>query len=155
MINLKEGNIGTVYYFKDVIDASSSKQHLANLGFVKGAEIRIISQDNHGGLIIMVKEARLAISQSVASQVMVSTESEQSVSYQTLDEIRIGATTKVETVLGSGVIRRRLMDMGLTRGVDVMIRKVAPLGDPIEVRIRGYELTLRKAEAELILVKDV
>lgn len=155
MLNLQEGSIGTVYYFKEVVNASTSDRHLANLGFVKGAKIRIISQDKRGDLIILIKDARLAISQSVASQVRVSTESQQPVSYQTLDGVSIGATTKVENVLGSGVLRRRLMDMGLTRGVDVMIRKVAPLGDPIEVTIRGYELTLRKAEAELVLVKDV
>ena len=155
MLNLQEGSVGTVYYFKEVVDASTSERHLANLGFVKGAKIRIISQDKRGDLIILVKDARLAISPSVASQVMVSTESSQPIHCQTLDGVGIGAVTKVENVLGSGLLRRRLMDMGLTRGVDVMIRKVAPLGDPIEVTIRGYELTLRKAEAELVLVKEV
>lgn len=155
MLNLQEGSVGILYYFEEVINASTSDRHLANLGFVKGAKIRIISQDKRGDLIISVKDARLAISQKVASQVKVSTEHHQPVSYQTLDGVSIGAVKKVENVLGGGVLRRRLMDMGLTRGVDVMIRKVAPLGDPIEVTIRGYELTLRKAEAELVLVKDV
>lgn len=155
MLSLQEGTVGTVYYFKEVRNANTSERHLANLGFVKGTKIRIISQDKRGDLIILVKETRLAISPSVASQVMVSAESQQPLHYQTLDGVGIGAVTKVENVLGGGVIRRRLMDMGLTRGVDVVIRKVAPLGDPIEVTIRGYELTLRKAEAELVLVKDV
>ncbi|WP_314063552.1 ferrous iron transport protein A [uncultured Vagococcus sp.] len=155
MLNLQEGSVGILYYFEEVINASTSDRHLANLGFVKGAKIRIISQDKRGDLIISVKDARLAISQKVASQVKVSTEHHQAVSYQTLDSVSIGAVKKIENVLGGGVLRRRLMDMGLTRGVDVMIRKVAPLGDPIEVTIRGYELTLRKAEAELVLVKDV
>ena len=62
-------------------------------------------------------------------------------------------TVKVTKILGEGPVKRRLMDMGITKGVNVFVRKVAPLGDPVEVTVRGYELTLRKADAEMILVE--
>ena len=65
----------------------------------------------------------------------------------------IGKTVKVVKLHGEGAIRRRIMDMGITRGVEIYVRKVAPLGDPIEIMVRGYELTLRKADAEMIEVE--
>ena len=71
----------------------------------------------------------------------------------TLKEAAIGSTVTVEKIGGEGALKRRIMDMGITRGVQITIRKVAPLGDPIEVTVRGYELSLRKADADLILVK--
>ena len=69
-----------------------------------------------------------------------------------LKEAKIGETVRVVKIHGEGAIKRRIMDMGLTKGVEVYIRKVAPLGDPIEVTVRGYELSLRKADAEMIEV---
>lgn len=69
---------------------------------------------------------------------------------KTLRQIKIGATARVVRVHGEGALRRRIMDMGITRGVEIYVRKAAPLGDPIEIRVRGYELTLRKADAEMI-----
>lgn len=70
-----------------------------------------------------------------------------------LKEAKIGETVRVVKIHGEGAIKRRIMDMGLTKGVEVHIRKVAPLGDPIEVTVRGYELSLRKADAEQIEVE--
>ena len=70
-----------------------------------------------------------------------------------LKEAKIGQTVRVVKIHGEGAIKRRIMDMGLTKGVEVYIRKVAPLGDPIEVTVRGYELSLRKADAEQIEVE--
>ena len=72
---------------------------------------------------------------------------------KTLREVKIGETVKVVKLHGEGPVKRRIMDMGLTRGVEVSVRKVAPLGDPIEVTVRGYELSLRKADAEMIEVE--
>ncbi len=72
---------------------------------------------------------------------------------KTLRETAVGETVTVERVNGGGAVKRRIMDMGVTRGVEVYVRKVAPLGDPIEVNVRGYELSLRKADAEMIEVK--
>ncbi len=72
---------------------------------------------------------------------------------KTLKEAKVGDTVTVVKLHGEGAIKRRIMDMGITRGVSVNIRKVAPLGDPIEVTVRGYELSLRKADAEMIEVE--
>lgn len=68
----------------------------------------------------------------------------------TLKDAKIGHPVKVKKINGEGALKRRIMDMGITKGTDIMIRRVAPLGDPIEVTVRGYELSLRKADAEMI-----
>lgn len=72
---------------------------------------------------------------------------------KTLRQVAIGDTVKVVKLHGEGAVKRRIMDMGLTKGVEVHIRKVAPLGDPIEITVRGYELSIRKADAEMIEVE--
>ena len=72
---------------------------------------------------------------------------------KTLRQAKIGDTVKVVKLHGEGAVKRRIMDMGITKGVDVYVRKVAPLGDPVEVTVRGYELSLRKADAEMIEVE--
>ena len=72
---------------------------------------------------------------------------------KTLKEAKIGETVRVVKLNGEGPVKRRIMDMGITKGVEVFVRKVAPLGDPIEVNVRGYELSLRKADAEMIEVE--
>ena len=72
---------------------------------------------------------------------------------RTLREAKIGETVKVAKLNGAGAIKRRIMDMGITKGVEVYVRKVAPLGDPVEVTVRGYELSLRKADADMIEVE--
>ena len=72
---------------------------------------------------------------------------------KTLREAKIGETVKVVKLHGEGAITRRIMDMGITKGTEVYVRKVAPLGDPVEVTVRGYELSLRKADAEMIEIQ--
>ena len=72
---------------------------------------------------------------------------------KTLRDAKIGETVKVVKLHGEGAVKRRIMDMGITRGVEVFVRKVAPLGDPVEVNVRGYELSLRKADAEMVEVE--
>ena len=69
---------------------------------------------------------------------------------KTLRDVEIGGTAKVVKLHGEGAIKKRIMDMGITKGVEIFVRKVAPLGDPVEITVRGYELSLRKADAELI-----
>ena len=69
---------------------------------------------------------------------------------KTLRDVKCGQSAKVARLHGSGAIKRRIMDMGITRGTEVFVRKVAPLGDPLELQVRGYELSLRKADAEMI-----
>ena len=72
----------------------------------------------------------------------------------TLKDIKVGKTAKVLKVEGEGAVRRRIMDMGITKNVEIYVRKVAPLGDPMELTVRGYELSLRKADAQMILVEQ-
>ena len=72
---------------------------------------------------------------------------------KTLKDVRVGQTAKEVKLNGEGPVKRRIMDMGITKGVSVYVRKVAPLGDPVEVTVRGYELSVRKADAEMIAVE--
>ena len=71
----------------------------------------------------------------------------------TLGQARVGSTVKVVRLHGEGAIRRRIMDMGITKGVQIYVRKLAPLGDPLELTVRGYELSLRKADAEMVEIE--
>ena len=72
---------------------------------------------------------------------------------RTLKEVKIGETVKVSRINGEGAVKRRIMDMGITRGTEIFVRKVAPLGDPVEVTVRGYELSIRKADAAMVDVE--
>lgn len=72
---------------------------------------------------------------------------------KTLKQAKVGETVKVVKLIGQGAVKRRIMDMGITKGVEIFIRKVAPLGDPVEVTVRGYELSLRKDDASMIEVE--
>ena len=78
---------------------------------------------------------------------------EKNVGMKTLRNAKIGQTVKVTKLTGDGPVKRRIMDMGITKGVDIYVRKVAPLGDPVEITVRGYELSLRKADADMILIR--
>ena len=71
----------------------------------------------------------------------------------TLKDVKIGETCKVKRIHGEGALKRRIMDMGITKGVEIYVRKVAPLGDPVEITVRDYELSIRKGDAELIEVE--
>ena len=71
----------------------------------------------------------------------------------TLREVKIGDKVKVKKIDGEGAVKRRIMDMGITKGVEIYVRKIAPLGDPVEITVRGYELSVRKADAEMIEVE--
>ncbi len=72
---------------------------------------------------------------------------------KTLREVKVGESVKIVKLHGEGAVKRRIMDMGITKGVDVYVRKVAPLGDPVEITVRGYELSLRRADADMIEVE--
>ena len=78
---------------------------------------------------------------------------ERGIDMKTLKDVSIGQTVKVKKLTGEGPVKRRIMDMWITKGVEIYVRKVAPLGDPVEVTVRGYELSLRKADAEMIEVE--
>ena len=72
---------------------------------------------------------------------------------RTLREVKVGETVKVLKLEGEGAVKRRIMDMGITKGVEIYVRKVAPLGDPVEITVRGYELSLRKNDAEMVVIE--
>ena len=72
----------------------------------------------------------------------------------TLKETKTGQTVKVVKLNGEGAVKRRIMDMGITKGTEIYVRKVAPLGDPVEITVRGYELSVRKADAEMVVIKN-
>ena len=74
-------------------------------------------------------------------------------SMESLKDVKVGQTVKVKKINGEGAVKRRIMDMGITKGTEVFVRKVAPLGDPMELTVRGYELSIRKADAEMIEVE--
>ena len=153
-MQLTEAVIGQKYYVSDLLLTGSSERHLANLGLVVGAPIRVISKKKSGDYIVKVKDSRLAMDDRVVNQIRITSEERQHLVPQTLAEISVGNSVVVDKIVGPKEVKRRLMDMGLTRGTPIVIRKVAPLGDPLELSVRGYELTLRKTEAETIMVKE-
>ncbi len=71
----------------------------------------------------------------------------------TLRDVQVGQTVTVAKITGEGAVKRRIMDMGITKGVEIYVRKIAPLGDPVEITVRGYELSVRKADAEMIQIQ--
>ena len=119
-----------------------TRRFLASLGFVEGGSVTVISELG-GNLIVNVKNTRVALSKSMANRLEM----------QTLKSVKPGQTVKVVRLGGEGALRRRIMDMGITKGTSVYVRKVAPLGDPVEVTVRGYELSIRKGDAESIQVE--
>lgn len=153
MGTLAQAEINKVYIIEEVTAEGFAKKHLNNLGFVQGGKIMLLNYSGENG-IVLLHNSRIAINLSVLQQIVVveksSSDDEQ---WVPLDKLSIGERAKVIGIHDQGAVKRRLMDMGLTKGVDVFVRKVAPLGDPIEINLRGYELTLRKNEAELVLVE--
>ena len=73
---------------------------------------------------------------------------------KTLKEVKVGQTVTVKKIHGEGPVKRRIMDMGITKGAEIYVRKVAPFGDPVEVNVRGYELTVRRADAEMVEIEE-
>lgn len=150
MIPLNLADIDEECIVKKIGGDPKLKLHLEDLGFVVGAPVVVISRLG-GNIIVNVKESRIAISEKMACKIMVWWKTGGKM--KTLKEAKVGETVKVTKVTGDGAVRRRIMDMGITRGVEIYVRKVAPLGDPVEVNVRGYELSLRKKDAEMIEVE--
>ncbi|WEV44904.1 ferrous iron transport protein A [Streptococcaceae bacterium ESL0687] len=143
--------VGQTYYI-DHLKTSSQEKQLQNLGLVKDKQI-MLSKIEGENAIVLLQNHRLALDKKILSQIVVSDSLNKDYELATLDELEPGMQGIVERVDSIGELRRRLMDMGITRGVKIYVRKVAPLGDPIEVHLRGYALSLRKAEAHLVRVK--
>ena len=144
---VKEGEPNVI---KKVGGKEETRRFLENLGFVAGGTVTVVSEVN-GNMIVNVKESRVAIGKDMAKRLWCNSQKEEIM--KTLKEVACGQTVKVKKLSGEGPVKRRIMDMGITKGVDVYVRKVAPLGDPVEVTVRGYELSLRKADEEMIEVE--
>lgn len=130
-----------------------SLRHLSNLGLKVGTRFQIISKTKTSA-ILMVKASRLAFDDSILSKLTVKPV-EEALETLPLSELAVGDFAYVDGIFAEGEAKRRLMDMGLTRHTKIYLRKVAPLGDPMEISLRGYELSLRKSEAQLISVAKV
>lgn len=152
IFTLQETVLGQEYYFESIEQYEKQERQLARLGLVKGKKIIPVSKDDHNGFVIMIHGSRIAIDPRLAENIFLR-EEKVKVEAFALSEAKVGMKLIVHNILGSGAVKRRLMDMGITKKTPLVIRKVAPLGDPIEINIRGYELTLRKQEAELIMVQ--
>ncbi|MEY8699638.1 FeoA family protein [Streptococcus ferus] len=125
-------------------------RHLSDLGLQVGQKVRLVSK-NKDSAIIMVKSSRLAFDKSILEKIDVG-QVEQEEAPLPLSDLQVGQSALIYDIFAPKAIKRRLMDMGITKKTKIYLRKVAPLGDPIEITLRGYELTLRKSEAQLISV---
>ena len=139
---------GRMNQIRKIGGKEETRRFLESLGFVVGGYVTVVSEMN-GNLIVNVKESRVAISREMANKIIV----EEEMKMSTLRDAKCGETVKVLKIRGEGAVKRRIMDMGITKNTDIFVRKVAPLGDPVEVTVRGYELSLRKADAEMIEVQ--
>ncbi|MCD2256138.1 FeoA family protein [Agrilactobacillus fermenti] len=154
MIPLTDGQIGMAYQVRNNPKIDQSDKHLRDLGFATGAEVHIISASKDA-MIVLARGSRIALNRATAALIYIEPKQDRSdQDWTSLANTKVGHSGRVGAILGKGAVKRRLMDMGFTRGVIVRVRKVAPLGDPIQVSIRGYELSLRKSEAQLILVEE-
>ncbi len=173
MSSLIFANLGEEYIVKKIDGTQQAKAHLSALGFTAGATVKVVSA-LAGNFIVTVRDSRVALTKELAQSVLVKPlkkakkplgfsffHKKESVEpapqaegrTKTLKDAAIGEVVIVKKLYGEGAIKRRIMDMGITKGTQLVIRKVAPLGDPIEINVRGYELSLRKEDAEKIEVE--
>ena len=124
--------------------------HLSNLGLAAGETIEVVTKTKNSAIII-VKGSRLAFDASILDKIDLAPAEEDKKKIP-LSELPVGHSAIVTDIFSANETKRRLMDMGITKRTRVLLRKVAPLGDPLEISLRGYELTLRKSEAQMISV---
>lgn len=151
---LQNAKVGILYTIVSIDLPDESVRHLSDLGLKVGASLKVVSKTPTSA-IVMLKSSRLAFDQSILSQIDVTEEEEGALLSLPLSELKVGEYAYIDGIYAMNEAKRRLMDMGLTRHTKVYLRKVAPLGDPIEISLRGYELTLRKSEAQMISVVKV
>ncbi|MGT2687210.1 FeoA domain-containing protein [Streptococcus porcinus] len=147
---LQHAEVSIPYVIVSINLPEDSVRHLSNLGLKIGSRLSLVSKTKNSA-IIMLKSSRLAFDASILSKIDV-IESRESVTTLPLSNLAVGQFAYIDNIYAHAEIKRRLMDMGLTRHTKIFLRKVAPLGDPIEITLRGYELTLRKSEAQMISV---
>ena len=144
-MDLSQIKLATEYEIIGINLEESSVRHLADLGIKIGSFIQVISKTNDTA-ILLVRAARIILEKL---DVVLKDSGKSSLP---LSELAVGASAYIEAIHADGALKRRLMDMGLTKNTNVQLQKVAPLGDPLEIKLRGYDLTLRKSEASLISV---
>lgn len=152
METLEEARLNLVYQIERIQTSDLVKKHLQNLGVITGSKIVVINRSGSNS-ILLLKNNRIAVNRELLSQIIVKKSEFSEESWTSLDQLTTGESGVVVAIHGKGAVKRRLMDMGVTKNVRVTVRKLAPLGDPLEITLRGYELTLRKEEASLILVQ--
>lgn len=152
METLEEAKLNLVYQIERIQTSDLVKKHLQNLGVITGSKIVVINRSGSNS-ILLLKNNRIAVNRELLSQIIVKKSEFSEESWTSLDQLTTGEIGVVVAIHGKGAVKRRLMDMGVTKNVRVTVRKLAPLGDPLEITLRGYELTLRKEEASLILVQ--
>ncbi|HIW89622.1 MAG TPA: ferrous iron transport protein A [Candidatus Ligilactobacillus excrementipullorum] len=157
MTTLINGKARGEYLITKVNGEPALALRLAELGFSSGKTLTLInSAQNSSGLVVYLAGQRLAVSQSLAELVQVTPLNDaQALPPIPLAQLAVGQACVVQKITGSPALRKRLLDMGLTRNTVVKIYRLAPLGDPIELELRGYKLSIRQAEAQQILVKKV
>ncbi len=148
MKSLDTTHVGQIYYIERVLGTEQGK--LRELGFVTDKAVSLLSINGENA-IVKLENARIALSLGFLRQIFV--KNERSLEDLTgLSNLTVGQTGIVRMIDATGEIKRRLMDMGITRGTSIYVRKLAPLGDPMELHLRGYALSLRKMDAEKIKV---
>lgn len=145
------------YIIRELTGSRRLTKRLAEIGIKAGKSIEVISFPDHtSGLIIYFQGQRLAVSNDIASQISVAPVSEITTGhFKTLSDMPINKPGVVAKILGNKALRKRLMDMGITKNTVVRIDRVAPLGDPIELVVRGYKLSLRKSDAQLVVLTEI
>ncbi|EHI68598.1 FeoA family protein [Streptococcus ictaluri] len=152
-MKLWQAHIGVDYQIDEIDLAADYQRHLAILGIRIGSQVRVLSKTKTS-LILMLKTGRLAFDQSILDKIEVQ-EISDSQPLIPLSELSVSEKAVIKGIYASKEAKRRLMDMGLTRGTTVQLCKRAPLGDPLDIKVRGYDLSLRQSEAQLISVAKV
>ncbi|KRL98096.1 FeoA family protein [Liquorilactobacillus satsumensis] len=145
------------YIVTDILGNPRFVRRLNEIGMVVGVNLTVIStSQGESGMVIYLRGQRLALNHSVAALIVVRQLDEAGTQdYKALSAVAVGAEAIVAKVVGDKRIRKRLLDMGLTKNTVVKINQTAPLGDPLELLLRGYKLSLRKQEADYVLVTEV
>lgn len=145
---LQEADLNKSYQVASINLPEASLRHLANLGLKVGTSLKVLSKTS---AIIVLKSNRLAFDTSILANIDVTELAEEQETLP-LSALAVGQSAYIDNIFAVNEAKRRLMDMGLTKHTKIYLRKVAPLGDPIEISLRGYELSLRKSEAQMISV---
>ena len=149
MKTLNTARIGQIYYVNKILKSEHAGK-LRELGFAPDTEVVLISMDGENALL-KIGQTRLALSSFYLNTILIKDE-QSNEELVPLSSLNIGQSGVVRLLEGQGEIKRRLMDMGITRGTSIAVHKLAPLGDPMELHLRGYSLSLRKKDAEKIKI---